>query len=326
VRRPSATCRTRTSASPAAATSVAAHLTDDLGAGYVQPPHAAHPITKQAWSSAEQRNITLNPDGSRADGLTGPQVSATLQAAQAKVLAAGPISPANLAETAGKVADADALQAAFKTKAQLQAAAKRLDPAMEVARTRKNLANDMVAHPNWPNARAALLPGVLRPTGRMPDPSATAEEEFAASQLAVPHTSGPTGVDDTSCSPVVTNAPGPVPPDPQPKYGERDTDSGMSVGFDEAAQQPIPVAADASVQDGYTGPPPWEVPAVAAKTPEEQMLDRIAAAATTGPGSELAAVWQEAKDQGITWTPRLHQAAEIRHKQLAAAVATTKGA
>jgi hypothetical protein len=300
--------------SPAAAASVAAHLTDDLGGGYVQPAHAAHPITKQAWSSAEQRNITLNPDGSRADGLTGPQVSAIVQPDAAALADGGQRAVMDQA------ADALALQAAFKTKAQLQAAAKRLDPAMEVTRTRKNLANDMVTHPNWPNVRAALLPGALRPAGQMPDPSATAEEEFAASQLAVPHASGPTGVDDTSFR-----------PDPQPKYGERQTDSGMSVGFDEAAaQQPVPAAADASVQDGYTGPPPWEVPAqpvaVAAKTPEEQMLDRIAAATTTGPGSELAAVWQEAKDQGITWTPRLHQAAEIRHKQLAAAVATTKGA
>jgi hypothetical protein len=302
--------------SPAAAASVAAHLTDDLGGSYVQPAHAAHPITKQAWSSAEQRNITLNPDGTRADGLTGPQVSATLQAAQAKVLAAGPISPANLAETAGKVADADALQAAFKTKAQLQAAAKRLDPAMEVARTRKNLANDMVAHAHWAARRGDIL-GKALPELNDPTIDPVARVQEASDEAAAVY---------GGMSPVVTNAPGPVPPDPQPKYGERVTDSGMSVGFDEAAQQPIPAAADASVQGGYPGPPPWKVPAVAAKTPEEQMLDRIAAAATTGPGSELAAVWQEAKDQGITWTPRLHQAAEIRHKQLAAAVATTKGA
>jgi hypothetical protein len=292
--------------SPAAAASVAAHLTDNLGAGYVQPPHAAHPITKQAWSSAEQRNITLNPDGSRADGLTGPQVSATLQAAQAKVLAAGPISPANLAETVGKVADADALQATFKTKAQLQAAAKRLDPAMEVTRTRKNLANDMVAHPAWAARRGEFLPGVVTP-----QPFPYVGEESEPEQF----------------SSTVSNAPGPVPPDPQPTIVANALQQAAANGVPMVpAQQPVPAAADASVQDGYAGPPPWEVPAVAAKTPEEQMLDRIAAAATTGPGSELAAVWQEAKDQGITWSPRLHQAAEIRHKQLAAALAATKGA
>jgi hypothetical protein len=319
--------------SPAAAASVAAHLTDDLGGGYVQPAHAAHPITKQAWSSAEQRNITLNPDGTRADGLTGPQVSATLQAAQAKVLAAGPISPANLAETVGKVADADALQAAYKTKAQLQAAAKRLDPAMEVTRTRKNLANDMVAHPQWAARRSEFLPGVVTPqpypyVGEDPDPDPVARVQEASDEAAAvyggvsPETLLPGREAPEAFSSTVSNAPGPVPPDPQPTI--------MANALQQAAANGVPmVPADASVQDGYTGPPPWEVPApatVAAKTPEEQMLDRIAAAATTGPGSELAAVWQEAKDQGITWTPRLHQAAEIRHKQLAAAVATTKGA
>jgi hypothetical protein len=291
--------------SPAAAASVAAHLTDDLGGGYVQPAHAAHPVTKQAWSSAEQRNITLNPDGTRADGLTGPQVSAIVQPEPV-------IDGAKWeAAKASHEADVDALQVAFKTKAQLQAAAKRLDPAMEVARTRKNLATDMVKHPQWPARRSEFLPG--DPVARVQEASDEAADIYG-SQLAVPHTGGPTGVDNTSFSPVVSNAPGPVPPDPVPTM---------------PAQQPIPAAADASVQDGYTGPPPWEVPApavVAAKTPEEEMLDRIAAATTTGPGSELAAVWQTAADQGITWTPRLHQAAEIRHKQLAAALATTKGA
>lgn len=286
--------------SPAAAASVAAHLSEhpagqatldaalalppsgvqqpvevahgptanaDLGGPMVQQAHAGHPLTKQAWSSAEQRNITLNPDGSRSDGLTGPQVSAVL---------AGPQPQASPA----LVGDVDALQAAFKTKAQLQAAAKRLDPAMEVTRTRKNLAGDMVAHPQWAARRSEFLPGTVAPqpfphVGEDPDPE--------------------------SFSPVVTNAPGPVPPDPTPTMpAQQFTSEEAAIG-----EQPTP---------------PWEVPApaVVEKTPEEQMLDRIAAATTTGPGSELAAVWEYATSYGITWSARLHQAAEIRHKKLAA--------
>lgn len=276
--------------SPAAAASVATHVTGDLGGPMTQPAHAAHPITKQAWSSAEQRNITLNPDGTRADGLTGPQVSAMLSpGVQSVVAAIGAEQARN---------DADALQDAYKTKAQLQAAAKRLDPAMEVARTRKNLANDMVAHPAWPSLRAALLP-------QAPGAGPTIVSQTDVTEETM------------TLSPVVTNAPGPVPPDPEPQYAGED-------GY--AGGEPYPAAADASVQDGYVGPPPWEVPAAAEKTPEEQILDRIAAASTTGPGSELAAVWQWASDNKITWTMRMQQAADIRHKNLAAASATTKGA
>lgn len=291
--------------SPAAAASVAAHLSDhpagqatldaalalppsgvqqpvevahgpaanaDLGGPMTQPAHAGHPITKQAWSSAEQRNITLNPDGSRADGLTGPQVSAVLNPDPA--VTGGP----------GEL-DVEALLAAFKTKAQLQTAAKVVDPAMPLNRTRANLAKDMVNSPRWAAARSTLLPNALRPEGRMPDPSATAEEEFSAT---------------------VTNAPGPVPPDPTPtRHSQQFTPEEAAI----TEQQHVPA-----------GPPPWEVPApaVVEKTPEEQMLDRIAAAATTGPGSELAAVWEYASSHGITWSARLHQAAEIRHKKLAA--------
>lgn len=263
--------------------------TDVLGGPMTQPAHAAHPITKQAWSSAEQRNITLSPDGTRADGLTGPQVSAVLQPDPA--VTGGP----------GEL-DAEALLKAFKTKAQLQTAAKTVDPTMPLNRTRANLAKDMVSHQNWPNTRAALLGKTDVAMGVLAE--AAEREEF---------------------SPVVTNAPGPVPPDPAPLYPGGAQEDGYASGDPyppqvDAAQQPVPAAADASVQDGYTGPPPWEVPAptVVEKTPEEQMLDRIAAATTTGPGSELAAVWEYANAHGITWSARLHQAAEIRHKTLAA--------
>lgn len=247
--------------------------TDVLGGPMTQPAHAAHPITHQAWSSAEQRNITLNPDGTRTDGLTGPQVSAILQPDP---------DPSGLGIPELQAADVDALLAAFKTKAQLQTAAKTVDPAMPLNRTRANLAKDMVSHQNWPATRAALLGKTDVAMGVLTE--AAEREEF---------------------SPVVSNAPGPVPPDPTPVM---------------PSQQPVPAAGEPSAQDGYTGPPPWEVPAPTAveKTPEEQMLDRIAAATTTGPGSELAAVWEYANANGITWSARLHQAAEIRHKTLAA--------
>lgn len=50
----------------------------------------------------------------------------------------------------------DALQARYKTKAELQTAAKSMGIA-DVARTRKNLAVDMVTHDNWPEHAERLL-------------------------------------------------------------------------------------------------------------------------------------------------------------------------
>jgi hypothetical protein len=300
----------------------------NTGDPYVQGPPRPAGGTRQVFSSLLQRNVTVDANGDPVPHKF-VVVQGQMTCGECLLPAGDPASKHIVDRPAAPVDDENpdvaALLGRFKTKAQLQTAAKSVDPAMPLNRTRANLAKDMVSNPGWPTARATLLP---------PDPNdrvQQASDEAAAaypvpsdavmgSQLDVPE----------SFSPVVSNAPGPVPPDPQPKYGERATDSGMSVGFDEAAaQQPVPAPADASVQDGYDGPPPWAVPApaaVAEKTPEELMLDRIAAATTTGPGSELAAVWQHAKDNGITWTPRLHQAAEIRHKDLAANAVATKGA
>jgi len=287
--------------SPAAAASVAAHLSD----------HPAGQATvHQAYSSAEQRNIPIAPDGTRAPdphyfvavpgqltcgapgcgrGGTDPVaqhiVDRPIDAAAAKVAAAGPISPENLATAAAQVADVDALLSAFKTKAQMQAAARTVDPDAALNRTRANLAKDMVGKPAWAQHRAQLL-GI-------------GEEAVSPEQLAQ-HMAAPV----ESFSAVVTPAPGPVPPDPTP-----------------TAAQWTPEEAAVGEQQ-----PPWEVPAAAEKTPEEKLLDMIAAATTTGPGSELAAVWAHAQANGIAWTARLQQAGEIRHKALAADGATTKGA
>lgn len=254
----------------------------DLGGPMTQPAHAAHPITHQAWSSAEQRNITLNPDGTRADGLTGPQVSAVLghpvsdddSALNADLAAEGrgPLQPEQ---------DIDALQEAFKTKAQLQAAAKRLDPAMKVERTRKNLASDMVAHPTWPQRRTEFLP--VDPVARVQEASDEAAEIF---------------------SPVVSNAPGPVPPDPEPSY-------------------PSPADAAGAQADAGTNPfadyPTIAPPAPAPEEPiEDQLLRRIGEATSS---EDLAKVWEDARDAGIGWPPRLHQAATIRQKHLTAPAA-----
>lgn len=253
---------------------------DHLGGALTQQPHAAHPITKQAWSSAEQRNITLNPDGTRADGLTGPQVSAIVQ------------PPIVIQTGEESAADIETLLATFKTKAQLQTAAKTVG-LTNVSRQRKNLAADMVAHPNWPNVRADLI---TDPVARVQEASDEAAEVF---------------------SPVVTNAPGPVPPDPEPKYGERATDSGMSVGYEEAQQISVNLDAPGLIPDGPPAANPFRPAAAPApvpvKTREDELAERIAAATTT---QEIADVWDAANEAGLGWPPRLHQAATIRTKQI----------
>lgn len=252
---------------------------DRLGGPNVQPPHAAHPITHQAWSSAEQRNITLNPDGSRADGLTGPQVSAVLQPTLAD--AAG-------AQADSGSADVDALLATFKTKADLQGVLAKVNPGANLARQRKNLAADIVAHPSWPARRSEFLP---------------------VTQEEVPHTNGPTGVDDTSFSPIVSNAPGPVPPDPEPGYQP------LAELVD---QNPIGTLPGDPGANPFLAPPPAAAPEPVAEPIEDQLLRQIGEAGTQ---DELAAVWQAANDAGIGWPARLHQAATVRQTQISAAPA-----
>lgn len=223
-----------------------------LGIG---PPISGHP----AWSSKDQAVIELDSKGER------------IEAAEAKVLAAGPISPENLASATSQVADVDALLATFKTKAALQTAAKRVDPGMEVARTRANLAKDMTGHPNWPHVRAQLIP-VTADT-----PPA---EEF---------------------SETVSNAPGPVPPDPEPtKLAQQIADL--------TPQEEATLAAAGIGSNPFAQPAPE--PTIST---EDHVLQLIGEAATL---DDLAAAWQAANDAGIGWPPRLHKAATIRQNQL----------
>jgi hypothetical protein len=250
-------------------------------------PGSTHP----AWSSKEQAVIHLDSKGERVP------------------------NPSSLADAAGEQADAkagdvDALLATFKTKAQLQAAARRVDPGIKVERTKANLANDMVSHPNWRHVRAQLIP-------------ITAETPPIE----------PVGVDDTSFSETVSNAPGPVPPDPEPGYaatGQTDSeaftnaqntgdpyvqgpprpaaDNGMSVSDDEAAY----ISANPFVQP-TPEPAPFQAAPPLALSVEDQVLQQIGEAATL---DDLAAAWQTANDAGIGWPPRLHKAATIRQNQL----------
>lgn len=218
----------------------------------IQPPHAG---THPAFSSAEQKVIHLDGAGNRV-----------------------PDAP-TLADAAGAQADSgesdvDALLTLFKTKAQLQGVLGSVaGPGANLARQRKNLAADIVAHPTWPARRAEFLP---------------------VTQEEVPHTSGPTGVDDTSFSPVVSNAPGPLPADPEPS-------------FPPPGEQANPFA---------------DYPTIAPPAPEEPLEDRlllrIGQAATM---QDIAAIWEEARDAGIGWPARLHQAATVRQNQLTAASA-----
>lgn len=264
---------------------------DRLGGPNIQPPHAAHPITHQAWSSAEQRNITLNPDGTRADGLTGPQVSAMLQP-DAAALADG-----GQREVMDQVRDTDALLAKYKTKADLQGVLAKVNPGANLARQRKNLAADIVAHPSWPTRRAEFLPG---------DPVARIQE--ASDEAAAVYDRAPTPPPEPEpavFSPVVSNAPGPVPPDPEPQYTPIVTVTPPPQGEANPFLPSQPAAA------------PEPAPEVAEPL-EDHLLRRIGEATTM---QHIADIWEEARDAGIGWSARLHQAATVRQIQLTAAAA-----
>jgi hypothetical protein len=163
--------------------------------------------------------------------------------------------------------DVEALLATFKTKAQLQAVLAKVDPAANLARTRANLAKDAVSHPNWPNFRADFL---TDPVARIQEASDEAAAVF---------------------SPVVSNAPGPVPADPEP-------------GF--PAAQP---GGDPTVMNPYAQAAP--TPAPVAEPLEDQLLRRIGAATSV---TDIAAVWNDANAAGIGWPARLHQAADVKSK------------
>jgi hypothetical protein len=228
-----------------------------IGTGGV--PAGTHP----AWSSKEQAVVHLDSKGERAD-------VATPTYAKLK---------ADVAES-----DVDALLATFKTKAQLQAVLAKVDPKANLARTRANLAKDAVSHPNWPNVRTAFLPT----TEYTAPPVGEDVKIIEQVELTGVNTDGGLAFSET-----VSNAPGPVPPDPEPSY-------------------PAPAADNPFVQPA-SEPAPFEPAPPLALSVEDQVLQLIGEAATL---DDLAAAWQTANDAGIGWPPRLHKAATIRQNQL----------
>jgi hypothetical protein len=215
--------------------------------------------------------------------MVGPDGTEVSPDAVAKVAAAGPISPANLVSAAAAVQDVDALLAKFKTKAQLQAVLAKVNPSANLARTRANLAKDAVSHPNWPNYRREFFPYAKPVVESAHDRNDAGAVITSAKLDSIDENGAP------SFSSVVTNAPGPVPPDPEPQYVEHDS----SVTEAEAA---------------YISANPYAQPAPVEPL-EDQLLRKIGDAQSI---ADIAALWNEANDAGIGWPARLHQAAEIK--------------
>jgi hypothetical protein len=221
----------------------------------VEAKLAGHP----AFSSARQENITLGPDGTE----IAPPAAGLVQDVFAN--------------------DVEELLATFKTKAQLQAVLAKVDPAANLARTRANLAKDAVAHPNWLNVRTQFVKGTPAGAPVFTDLPAKPLENATVSE----------DEHGIAFSATVSNAPGPVPPDPEPTYPAQLPTPG------EAAAAANPYAQAAST------------PAPAAEPLEDQLLRRIGAATSV---NDIAAVWQAANDAGIGWPARLHQAADVKSK------------
>jgi hypothetical protein len=250
-----------------------------LGIGPPLGSTGLHP----AWSSKDQKVIQLDSKGERVDEVKpGPDA----------------------------LDDAADLLATFKTKAAMQDVGRRVG-LTNLSRTRANLAKDIVSHEAWPSLRAALLPG--DPVARVQE----ASDEAAAIYAGISETGDGVDVlpeaplsDEAAIkdmhertttevfSPVVSNTPGPVPPDPEP-----------TITVTGPAQ--YPTVGGVPVKVGETNP---FRPAEPVKTPEDELAERIANATSH---SELADIWDQAVNiMAIGWPPRLHQAATIRAKQI----------
>lgn len=119
--------------------------------------------------AAELALSSPNPEAVAAgERLLSREAEAKQAAAMAELDNEQPSQPAG--PTHGS--DTERLLTLYKTKPKLQAAARQVDPQMNVARQRANLAADMVSHPNWPSKRAEVL-GLTEP---MPPEGVAAQE------------------------------------------------------------------------------------------------------------------------------------------------------
>lgn len=250
-----------------------------------QPVNGGHP----AWSSAQQANIMLNPDGTaqqpnngwkptpeqvaqaqaaqQVDPFTGPNATPHMQtiaieaaernaraaAATGTPAAAAPRGPGRPAKQKPDPRTASVDELATLPKAELQNLLRGLDPTVEVARQRKTLAQEIV------RLRDAM-------TGSTPPPA-------AANVADVP-----------AFSAVVSNAPGPVAPDPTPQYP--------------AQQAPNPFGGQ-------------QAPAAGPMRNEAFYLQAIAAAKSK---TDLASIWQDADSNGVPWSDALNAAGIARNQ------------
>lgn len=239
-----------------------------------------------AWSSAQQANIAIGPDGQpqgaavkphafQGDGLTCAYCSLgsgdtranhtqppEQQPAAVDQEKRGPGRPAK-PPLDPKTATVDEL--AGLPKAKLQDLLRGLDPGANLARQRKNLAQEIV------QLRDAM-------TGKQQPATNTQRYGEVVAQTGV------TG-EDVVLSSVVSNAPGPVPPDPAPQY---------PAGRDPFANQPP--ANGAPVLD------------------ENYYLGQIQLAQSK---KDLSTLWQHAQNNQVPWTDNLNNAGIARMKVVA---------
>jgi hypothetical protein len=186
-------------------------------------------------------------------------------------------------------ADVAALLKAYKTKPVLQAAAVELNPTMPVTRTRKNLAADMVKDPAWLERRGQIL----------------GTENAARIAASITDGSPKPGEIVSQTGVTVEELPGPG----QPSQTVRAAAAGMETAIGGLRSQVDAAKRERGEQisPGQPPAPPVAVPTAAPSTPEEDLIARIAAATDQ---NVLAALWQEAMDNG-GWTPRMQDAAAI---------------
>jgi hypothetical protein len=176
----------------------------------------------------------------------------------------------------------------YKTKAQLQTAARKLDPAMPVNRTRANLAADMVSHPEW--------------AARWPEFFDTADVEDLAAELPELHSS----TEDTSWKPSEAQVAQAI----AMRDAEQATKTASALNEQHdavAATQDYPNAG-LPAQDAN----PYAVTEDPAHAPISDEDRYLMAISQTGNKQGLAAIWSSAQQEGVDWSARLQQAAAVK--------------
>lgn len=255
----------------------------------IVPIPGAQAEIEKAWGFSAQQVVDGEHKDLAARIRAEAAVPTDVEDAADEVPEAGEPAPKTLPEYAQKN-DAENLLSdkRYKTKAHMQALARKLDPAMPVNRTRANLAADIVAHPAWVDR----WPEFLAATSSTEDWKPSAAEVAQATPSGHPAWS-------SAQEKVIQLAPDGT------QVQSEFPNSGLPVitGQTGVVAEVLPGPAQDNPYAVTEDPPHAPV------GPEDSYLLAISQALNKG---NLAEIWQDAQSNGVEWSARLQQAAAIK--------------